>query len=80
MIDSVPRRSDSLERRVAKALSVVDFFGIGGFEEQTTHLDHLHQQAVASFDRMIVDMARVRKMLARRLFARRGGGIAGQGR
>jgi hypothetical protein len=40
----------------------------------------LHQQAVASLDRVIVDMPRVGQMVTRRLLACDGFGAAGQAR
>jgi hypothetical protein len=80
VIDCVTRRSDRLQRGIAQLLAIIDLVGVGGLEQQAANLKHLHEQAVASLDRMIIDMAGVREVLACRLLARGGHGIARQGR
>ena len=80
MIDGVARRADRLQSGIAQLLAVIDLVGIGGLEQEATDLDHLQQQSVTGLDRMIVDMASVREVPPGRLLARRGSGIARQGR
>ncbi len=80
VVEGEARRADRLQHRVAQALAVVDLLAVGGLEEEAAQMDHLHQQAVAGLDRVVVDVARVGKVLAGRQLAGDDPGVAGQGR
>ncbi len=80
MIEGIARRADRLQHRVAQQLAVIELVAVGGFEQDAAQADHLHQQPVARLDRMIVDVARIGQMLARRHLAvtRRRAGLQGR--
>ena len=80
VVDGEARGSDRLQHRIAQALAVIDLLRVGGLEQQAAHVDDLHQQAVASLQRMVVDMPRIRQVAAGRLLAIGGATVAGQGR
>ena len=80
MVEREARRADRLEHRVAQPLAVVDLLAVGRLEQQAAQMDHLHQQAVAGLDRVIVDVAGVGEVEPRRPLARDDPRLSGQGR
>jgi len=72
VVEREARGSDGLQHRVAQPLPVIDLVRIRRLEQKAAQVDHLHEQAVASLDRVIVDMARIGQMLTRRALARDG--------
>ena len=60
--------------------AVIEFFAIGGLEQQTAKADGLHQQPVARFEGDRIDMARIGQMHASWRFALREFGVIAQGR
>ena len=80
VIEGEARRADRLQHRVAQALAVIELVRVRRLEQQAAQVDELHQHAVARLDRVIVDVARIRKMMAGRALALDRLPVAAQGR
>ena len=80
VIEREARGADRLQHRVAQPLAVIELVRVRRLEEQAAQVDELHQHAVARLDRVIVDMARIRKMMPAGALALDRLPVAAQGR